>query len=54
MRLWTLNSPSPIDKVLVLKGHTGNVRAVAFSKDGMLVMNLYLPVTSHIDCIVAR
>lgn len=44
MRVWTLHSPDGLDKVLVLKGHKGNVRAVSFSKDGMLVKYLTLPV----------
>lgn len=37
MRVWTLTDEKTNDNVKVLKGHHGNIHAVAFSKDGMLV-----------------
>jgi len=40
VRLWTLSRQGGNDKVTVLKGHSGNVHAVAFSKDGMLVSSI--------------
>eukprot|EP00057_Strongylocentrotus_purpuratus_P028336 XP_011682810.1 PREDICTED: WD repeat-containing protein 38-like [Strongylocentrotus purpuratus] len=36
VRLWALCRQAGMDQVRVLKGHTGNVYAVAFSKLGML------------------
>jgi WD40 repeat protein len=35
VKVWTLNNSD--DSVVTMEGHKGNIHAVAFSKDGMLV-----------------
>ena len=42
MRLWNIKDEGLSDEevVRVLKGHKGNVHAVAFSKEGMLVSKI--------------
>ena len=41
MRLWTLKNDKVAEgeEVRILEGHTGNVHAVSFSKEGMMVCN---------------
>ena len=54
VRVWAAKEDSQFPTFRVLEGHTGNIHAVAFSKDGMLVGCLISSISGFIFCIMAH